>query len=83
MTPWQFKCCVRAAEKHREDTHNDSVWVMWHHAALLRQKQLPKLDKLLRKPADKKAVPPIDQNAIMARFKAYQFDRDKDKKGKA
>lgn len=79
LTPWQFKCCVRAAERQRTIDHKDELWIIWHSAALQRQKTLMPLEKLIADPKNKKAMPRIDENAILARMKAYQADRDKGK----
>lgn len=44
-----------------------------------RQKKLPDPKKYMMDDAPKNAVQRIDENAIMARMKAYQHDRDKAK----
>lgn len=68
LTPWQFRVCVEAYSDKMEDDHKQSVWLMYHGAIIPKMKKIPPLKDFL---TPKKAVQGIDENAIMARLKAY------------
>lgn len=86
MTPWQLKICVAGAIDREEIAHDHGVWIMWHTAALFRfnGKKLPDIKQFMSG-SRKKQVPQIDENAIMARLRAYQHQVDEKSKeqGKA
>ena len=52
-----------------EIEHDHKAWVMWHGVALQRMKKMPPLKDYM---AGNKPVQGIDENAIMARLRAYQ-----------
>lgn len=69
MTPWQFGLCLKAYQEKKEAEHDSNVWFMWHSEAIARIKKLPPMNDFL---SGKKPVKVIDENAIIARLKAYQ-----------
>lgn len=51
QTPRTFSICIRGAVSREEREHRDRAWAVWHSAALVRIKKLPKLDTLVGKAA--------------------------------
>jgi len=70
LTPWLFSHALEAAGERRDEAHNSAAFMMWHGALLTRSKEILPLKRFLANA--KKPVNRIDENAIIARLKAYQ-----------
>ena len=69
LTPYLFSQYMQGYRIRLEREHKENCWLMWHNVAWARCKRLPKLTDVLG--IEKKASIQIDQNAIIARLKAY------------
>lgn len=70
LTPYQFGLCMRGYEERERRQHDAAIWVGWHTAAFQKSKRLPPLKDYLS--SSKKRMQGVDEDAIMARLKAYQ-----------
>ena len=67
---------MQAFEWRQEQFHNQMAWTAWHTAALMRQKKLPQLQKLMHSSKRRSRVQTVDEQIAMARMITAAFGGD-------